>query len=191
LKNKYNRYIIFKRCFDISLSFVGIFIFLIPLFFIGLLIMITSGKPIFYWSIRVGKENCCFKMLKFRTVKNNSSLVASDQLHNSPDCLIPFGKFLRHYGLDELPQLLNILKGDMSLVGPRPLILADNEILNLRRKKGIESIKPGLTGLAQINGRSALSIHEKVYYDELYMKNMCILLDIRILVNTFFYIFKN
>lgn len=173
-----------KRIFDILFASIGLLIFILPLLLFGLLIKLSSKGPIIHWSHRVGVRNRVFRMAKLRTMKNGTPVLSSNHFHMPEKYLIRFGKIFREFGFDEIPQLYNILKGEMSFVGPRPLVLDDREIISLRNVKGVNNIRPGLTGLAQINGRNGMAIPEKVKYDELYMKNMCMLLDLKILVLT-------
>jgi O-antigen biosynthesis protein WbqP len=123
-------------------------------------------------------------------MKVGSPELSSNHLGEPDKYFISFGKFFRDSGLDELPQLYNILKGDMSLVGPRPVLMDDFETITLRNEKQINTIKPGLTGLAQINGRNEITIPEKVMYDEIYLQNMSFLLDIKIIFMTNYYLIR-
>ena len=138
-----------------------------------------------YWSDRVGKGNTIFKMPKFRTMKVNTPAVATHLLDDPDRFLTPIGKFLRKSSLDELPQLLSIIKGDMSFVGPRPALFNQDDLVELRTKKGIHVLTPGLTGWAQINGRDDIPIPLKVEFDEYYLKNMSFFFDFKILLMTF------
>lgn len=181
--NYYCSYIIFKRIVDIVLSLIGLTIFSIPLLIIGFVLMLTSGGPVIHWSMRIGKGNKIFKMAKLRTMKKDAPVLASNILIHPEKYLIHAGKSLRRFGIDELPQIYNILKGEMTFIGPRPALYND-EIVSLRKEKGISSIKPGLTGLAQICGRNNIPAETKVMFDEYYMKNMSPLLDTKILLFT-------
>ncbi len=176
-----------KRLFDLLLSFLLLLILSIPILIISLLVKITSIGPVFYVSDRIGVQNKIFKMPKFRTMKVDTPPVATHLLKNPDHFLTPIGKFLRKTSLDELPQLFNILKGDMSFVGPRPALYNQDDLIELRTKKGIHKLVPGLTGWAQINGRDELPIPIKVEFDEYYLRNRSFLLDLNIL---FFTIFK-
>lgn len=174
-----------KRSFDIILSFVLLIIFSIPLLLLAFVVKITSKGPVFYTSDRVGINNSIFKMYKFRTMKIDTPPLATHLMKNPEKYLTPVGKFLRKTSLDELPQLLNILKGEMSFVGPRPALFNQDDLVELRTSKGIDSLVPGLTGWAQINGRDELPIPVKVKYDEYYHKNRSFILDLKILFFTF------
>jgi O-antigen biosynthesis protein WbqP len=174
-----------KRLFDILLSCLLLFVFSIPILLVALMVKITSKGPALYTSDRVGIHNSIFKMYKFRTMKIDTPQVATHLMRNPNQYLTPIGKFLRKTSLDELPQLFNILKGDMSFVGPRPALFNQDDLVSLRTEKGIDSLVPGLTGWAQINGRDELPIPIKVGFDEYYYKNKSFLLDLKILFLTF------
>ena len=160
-----------KRIFDIVLSVFAISILFTPMIIVGVIVRLTSNGPALYWSKRIGKNNVEFEMPKFRTMKIDSPEVATDLLVDSDMYLTPIGGFLRKKSLDEFPQLYSILKGNMSFVGPRPALYNQDELISLRIEKGIDQLKPGLTGWAQINGRDDLSIQEKVELEANYMKN--------------------
>jgi len=162
-----------------------------PLLFISLLVKLTSKGTIIYWSDRVGRNNVIFKMPKFRTMRTETPAVATHLL-GDPKCYItPIGNFLRKTSLDELPQLLSILKGDMSFVGPRPALYNQDDLVELRTLKGIHILAPGLTGWAQINGRDELPIPVKVELDEYYLKNRSFILDLRIVFLTLIKVAKS
>lgn len=183
-------YKICKRIFDIVVSAAGLILFAVPIIFLGILIKLTSKGPMIYWSKRTGLNNKIFSMAKLRSMKTDAPELSTANFPGSSEYYTCFGKFLRNTGLDELPQLFNILKGDMSLVGPRPVILDDQETIIFRNYKNINTIKPGLTGLAQIHGRSKISINEKIYYDEYYMKYRNFKMDIYIIFFTNLFLFK-
>ena len=143
-------------------------------------------SPVLFRQQRVGRNNEVFSIYKFRTMKNNTGNVATAQLKNSDEFITRSGRFFRKTSLDELPQLFNILKGDMSFVGPRPLIPEEEEIRQLRNKKGVYAVRPGMTGLAQINGRDNLDMVQKTEYDLQYIENMSFFNDIKILFKTVF-----
>lgn len=158
--------------------------------FLSLLIKLTSEGHMFYISDRVGIQNSIFKMYKFRSMKIGTPPVATHLLKDPYRFLTPVGRFLRKRTLDELPQLFNIIRGDMSFVGPRPALYNQYDLIELRTKKGIHRLTPGLTGWAQINGRDELSIPVKVDFDEYYLKHQCFLLDLKILWNTIYKVVK-
>ncbi len=153
---------------------------------IALLVKVTSRGPGLYWSDRIGKNNIVFKMPKFRTMNIDTMAVATHLLSNPDQHLTPIGKFLRKSSLDELPQLISILKGDMSFVGPRPALFNQHDLIKFRKMKGVHKLIPGLTGWAQVNGRDDLPIPVKVEYDEYYLKNRSFSFDIKILFLTLF-----
>jgi O-antigen biosynthesis protein WbqP len=175
----------FKRIFDILLALFALVFLLIFFWGAMLAVRLTSEGPIFYWSDRVGRQNKLFKMPKFRTMKINTSPVATHLLTNPEQYLTPIGSFLRKSSLDELPQLWSILKGDMSFVGPRPALFNQDDLVALRTKAGVHLLLPGLTGWAQINGRDELPIPEKVLLDEVYLKERSFWFDCKIIVLTF------
>ena len=179
-----------KRSFDCLLSLLLLTFLILPMVLIALLVKLTSQGPALYWSDRVGRHNAIFKMPKFRTMRTDTPAVASHLLSNSERFLTPIGNVLRKTSLDELPQLLSILGGDMSFVGPRPALYNQDDLIELRTKKGIHLLTPGLTGWAQINGRDELPIPVKVDFDEHYLKHYSLALDIRIIFLTFVKVVK-
>ena len=179
-----------KRAFDIIMS-LGAIIVLSPVFLItALLVLSADGAPVIYKQKRVGKDAKLFTIYKFRTMKNGTRIAATNDLTESQDQIIAFGGLLRKTSLDELPQLVNILKGDMSFVGPRPLIPEEKDIHELRLEHGVYAVRPGLTGLAQVNGRDKVSIEEKVRLDSEYVNTRNLGLDIKIFFKTFVNVFK-
>lgn len=173
-----------KRSFDFLLSVVLFMLLSVPMLFIALLVKASSRGPVLYWSNRVGRDNTIFRMPKFRSMRADTPAVATHLLTNPDQFLTPIGKFLRKTSLDELPQLLSILRGDMSFVGPRPALFNQDDLIELRTQKGVHVLVPGLTGWAQINGRDELPIPVKVDFDEYYLKNRSMLLDFHILILT-------
>jgi O-antigen biosynthesis protein WbqP len=157
---------------------------------ISLAIKFTSEGPVLYWSRRAGKGNYIFLMPKFRTMVINTPPIATDLLIDPDVYLTPIGSFLRKTSLDELPQLWCILLGKMSFVGPRPALFNQYDLINLRTKKNIHTILPGLTGWAQINGRDNLPIKKKVNFDEEYLKKKSFVFDLKILCLTFIKIIR-
>lgn len=183
-------YSFYKRLFDIFFSLLCLIVISVPVIIIGILIKLFSGGPVFYISNRKGKNDKMFKMLKFRTMKVITPELSSDHFLQPEKYFISFGSFLRKSGLDELPQLINILKGEMSFVGPRPLICDDDELIKLRIKSGVNRLIPGLTGLAQIKGRCRLKASEKFYYDYSYLKNFSFKNDLTIILKTNLFLFN-
>jgi O-antigen biosynthesis protein WbqP len=181
-------YQLLKRFLDIMLALTGLIILSMPVLFIGFLIKLTSKGPIIHWSDRVGIENKIFKMAKIRTICCKISASKTESTLNKDKKYVLFGKFLRESGLDELPQLINILKGEMSFVGPRPVLSDEHELISKRTDFNIHTIRPGLSGLAQINGRKILSVDRKVYFDNIYLQNISFLLDFRIVFLTLNYL---
>lgn len=178
-----------KRALDILASLIAIVV-LSPVFLaVTLLVLIADGSPAIYTQKRVGKDEKLFTIFKFRTMKNGTRVAATNDLTESGDSIISCGSFLRKTSLDELPQLINILKGDMSFVGPRPLIPEEEEIHLLRRENGVYSVRPGLTGYAQVNGRDKCTIEEKVKLDREYIEKQSLLFDIKIFFKTFVNVF--
>jgi O-antigen biosynthesis protein WbqP len=174
-----------KRLFDVALSLFLLIIFGIPMLIIALFVRLTSRGPALYWSDRVGLNNKIFKMPKFRTMGIEAPAVATHLLADADRYLTPVGGTLRKLSLDELPQLLSVLKGDMSLVGPRPALFNQYDLIGLRTEKGVHAIVPGVTGWAQVNGRDDLPIPVKVEYDAFYAEHRSFLFDMRILAMTF------
>ncbi|MFQ5779989.1 MAG: sugar transferase [Nitrospiria bacterium] len=180
-----------KRIFDLTLALGLIVLLFIPMVVIALLVKMTSKGPVLYWSDRVGMNNTIFRMPKFRTMRLNTPAVATHLLNDSDRYLTPIGGFLRRLSLDELPQLFNILKGDISFVGPRPALFNQDDLVALRTKKGIHRLIPGLTGWAQINGRDDLPIPTKVEFDEYYLNHRSFLFDLKILLMTPFKVVRS
>ena len=147
-------------------------------------VLIGDGKPVLFRQKRVGKNNELFTIYKFRTMKRGTENVASGKLENANAKITKFGRILRATSIDELPQLFNILNGTMSLVGPRPLIPEETEIRELREKYNIYTIRPGITGWAQVNGRDNISLEQKALLDKEYVEKQSLGFDIKILVMT-------
>lgn len=175
-----------KRIFDFILSLL-VLIILSPVFILlALLIKLDDPKgPILFVQKRIGKDEKFFNMYKFRTMKIGTPEVATDLLTDRDKYITGVGRFMRKASLDELPNLLNIFKGEMSFVGPRPALYNQYELIEKRRVKGINKLIPGLTGLAQINGRDNIEDDEKVMYDEHYLKEKSLLRDLEIIFKTF------
>lgn len=174
-----------KRCTDIIFSLIGLIFFSIPSLIIYLGIKITSSGGVIYFSDRVGLNNQIFKMAKFRTMYMDTPVLPSHLLSQPDSWITPIGKFLRKFSLDEIPQLWNVLIGQMSLVGPRPALFNQTDLIAMRTNLGIHYIPPGLTGWAQINGRDELPIHEKLKYDQEYFERQSFFFDIKIMLLTF------
>ena len=174
-----------KRIFDFILAFTLAVILLIPILIMSLVIKLNSKGPIFFVSERVGQDNHLFKMIKFRSMKIDTPIVSTDLLIDPRNFLTSIGSFLRRSSVDELPQIWNILNGDMSFVGRRPALFNQVELIDLRTEKSIHNMVPGLTGWAQVNGRDELSIYDKVNLDHEYMLRQSFNFDLKILWLTY------
>ena len=173
-----------KRTLDLLLALVAGVLLLLPAIVVALLVRVTSPGPILYWSNRVGRRNMIFRMPKFRTMSVDTPAVATHLLRDPATYLTPIGALLRRTSLDELPQLWSILSGDMSVVGPRPALFNQHDLIAERTAVGVDALVPGLTGWAQINGRDELSIPEKVRLDAEYAQRQSTLFDLRIIALT-------
>jgi O-antigen biosynthesis protein WbqP len=157
-----------------------------PLFIIVALIIISEdGFPIFFKQQRVGKNYSFFEMYKFRSMKKNTPNVATHLLNNPSQYLLKNGEVIRKLSIDELPNLINIIKGDMVFVGPRPALYNQNDLIDLRIKAGVDKLRPGLTGWAQINGRDEISLEQKVALEEEYLDRQSVWFDMKIIFRTF------
>lgn len=174
-----------RRSFDILIALGSLLVLAPLLFLIALLIKLTSKGPVLYWSNRIGVHNTVFSMPKFRTMSTNAPVVATHLLAEPERYMTPVGGFLRTFSLDELPQLLAILRGDITFVGPRPALYNQSDLIAQRTGKGVHTLVPGLTGWAQVNGRDDLTIPAKVGFDEYYMHHRSLLLDLKIALLTF------
>ena len=161
-------------------------IILSPLFLIAaLVILIEDGFPVFFTQKRVGINYSFFYIFKFRSMKKNTPNVATHLLNNPDQYLLKIGKFIRRTSLDELPNLINIIKGEMVFVGPRPALYNQDDLMALRVASGVDKLKPGITGWAQVNGRDDISIEKKVELEQEYLQNKSFLFDVEILIKTF------
>lgn len=162
-----------------------ILILISPIYIIiMLLILLEDGFPTHFKQKRPGVNNILFDFYKFRSMKKNTPNVATHLLENPQQYLLKVGKLIRKYSLDELPNLLNIIKGEIGFVGPRPALYNQYDLIEMRTEKGIHKLKPGLTGWAQINGRDEISIEKKVELEYWYLQNKTIWLDIKIFILT-------
>lgn len=171
------------RISDLILASIAAVIFFIPFWVVVILVKITSPGPAIHWSKRIGRNNQIFLMPKFRTMQIDTPQVATHQL-DGKSFLTPIGGFLRKSSLDEIPQLISVIKGDMSLVGPRPALFNQYDLMDLRTKHGVHTLLPGVTGWAQINGRDELSIPDKVQFDADYLKKKSLSFDLKIIFMT-------
>lgn len=170
-----------KRAFDLILAGGLLILLALPIAIIALVVSLTSGGPVLYWSDRVGRKNKIFRMPKFRTMWVETPAIATHLLNNPAVHLTPAGAWLRRTSLDELPQLWSILKGDMSFVGPRPALFNQDDLISLRTTQGVHELVPGLTGWAQVNGRDELPVPEKVRLDVEYLCRRSFVFDLYIL----------
>jgi O-antigen biosynthesis protein WbqP len=173
-----------KRVFDVAAAICALVVFSLPLLIITLTVKATSRGPAIHWSRRIGKDNRIFRMAKFRTMRIDTPQVATHLLGDPDRYVTPIGRFLRKYSLDELPQLINIIKGDISVVGPRPALFNQDDLRELRTSRGIHAIPPGLTGWAQVNGRDELPIPVKVDFDKYYLEHRSFFFDVKIILLT-------
>ncbi|MCF0149675.1 MAG: sugar transferase [Clostridium sp.] len=179
-----------QRILDIFISLI-LLVVLSPIFIIvAICIKLNSKGPVFFKQQRIGKNNELFKFYKFRTMKVGTPNVATDKLKDSKNYQTSVGKVLRKTSLDELPQLINIIKGDMTFVGPRPALYNQYNLKELRTEAGVHTLLPGITGWAQINGRDHNDDDQKTYLDKYYLENKSIYLDIKILFLTVFKVLK-
>lgn len=174
-----------KRLFDLLLALLASALLALPMLLVALAVRMSSPGPALYWSDRVGRDNRIFRMPKFRSMKIGTPALATHLLQDPGAHLTPIGSFLRRSSLDELPQLWNILVGDMSFVGPRPALFNQHDLIELRTAAGVHRLTPGLIGWAQINGRDELPIPRKVELDAEYLRHCSLLFDLKILWKTF------
>jgi O-antigen biosynthesis protein WbqP len=175
-----------KRVFDLVLALFVFVVLAIPMAIVALLVRLTSKGPALYWSQRIGQNNEIFLMPKFRSMRINTPQVATHLLTNPKAHLTPIGDFIRKSSLDELPQLFSVFSGDMSFVGPRPALFNQDDLVALRTAVNVHTLKPGITGWAQVNGRDEIPIPDKVKLDEYYLKNQSFWFDLKIIFLTGF-----
>lgn len=171
--------------FNRIIAFLILVIFSPIIFIVILGIFIEDGKPIFFTQKRVGVNYTFFIIYKFRTMKNGTPNVATHLLSNPAQYILKIGGLLRKLSLDELPNLINIIKGEMVLVGPRPALYNQDDLMTLRVATGVDKLKPGITGWAQINGRDDISIEKKVQLEQEYLQKKSLLFDLDIIIKTF------
>lgn len=182
----------FKRAIDIILSFIGIAVLAIPMLIVAVIIKLDSPGPVFFKQKRVGKNKKYFTIIKFRSMPVTAPHdMPTHKLENSEQMLSKFQRFERKMSLDELPQLFNILKGDMSIIGPRPALWNQEDLITERDKYGANSVRPGLTGLAQISGRDELEIEVKAKLDGEYIEKMSFLFDCKCFFGTITAVLKH
>lgn len=179
------KYQAFKRFLDFILSLLALCVLSPLLAAVAVAVKLDSKGPVFFRQKRVGKDKTHFEMLKFRTMRTDTPKDMPTHLLENPDAFITkVGAFLRKTSLDELPQLINILKGEMAIVGPRPALWNQFDLIEEREKYGANSIRPGLTGWAQVNGRDELEIPVKAKFDGEYVRKMSILFDLKCILKT-------
>jgi len=173
-----------KRLLDILVSALALLGLAVPIALVALAVKLTSPGPVMYWSDRVGRGNRIFRMPKFRSMRIDTPVLPTHLLATPERWLTPIGSLLRRTSLDELPQLWSVLRGDMSLVGPRPALYNQDDLIALRTQRGVHVLRPGITGWAQVNGRDELPIPVKVDFDAWYLEHQSLALDARILLLT-------
>lgn len=185
-------YMIFKRLFDIIFSSIAIILLSPLIIIVSILIKLTSKGSVIFSQKRIGKNEKMFKIYKFRSMyKEAPKNTATGNLENPDLHITKVGKILRITSIDEIPQLFNVLKGDMSLIGPRPIIPEEIEVYELRKKHNVYAIVPGITGLAQVNGRDFLDPEKKVKYDTDYLKNISFKMDLSIFLKSIVVVFSH
>jgi O-antigen biosynthesis protein WbqP len=179
-----------KRAFDITFASILLVLLLPLLLVIAALVKMTSKGPAIHWSRRVGRDNRIFWMPKFRSMRIDAPQIATHLLVDPNSYLTPIGSFLRRTSLDEFPQLFSIIAGDLSLVGPRPALFNQEDLIALRTQRGVQRLVPGLTGWAQVNGRDELPIPVKVQFDREYLGRRSMGFDLKILALTAFKVLR-
>lgn len=176
--------IFIKRLLDLFFAFCLLLILFIPMILIGIIIRLTSKGPALFTQKRYGLYSRPFTLYKFRSMTIQAPQRANSDFDDIRNYVTPFGMFIRKTSIDELPQLWNIIKGDMSFIGPRPLASTDKLVLNLRKSNGSDKVYPGITGWAQVNGRNMVSDQEKASYDFYYSCTVCLKFDVEIFIAT-------
>lgn len=173
-----------KRALDLLIGLFAIAIALVPCLLIAAAIRLDDRGPVVHWSRRVGRHGRSFRMPKFRSMKTNTPELPTDRLESPDRWITPVGRVLRRTSLDELPQLWSVIRGDMSLVGPRPALHNQHELIAARKASGVDALRPGITGWAQVNGRDDLSDERKLAFDREYLERAGVGFDLRILAIT-------
>lgn len=180
---------VIKRIFDIFFAIILLLMACIPMIFIAVMIKLTSRGPILFQQQRYGIHKKIFILYKFRSMAEGTPELANQDFSDMDSYVTSFGNIMRRTSIYELPQLLNILKGDMSFIGPRPMANSDYRVVLLRQERGANDIVPGITGLAQINGRNLISDEQKATYDAIYAKEVSLKMDLAIVVRTVLNVF--
>lgn len=184
-----SRYRYVKRAMDVVGAVVGLVLMAVPMVLVAVAVKLDSPGPVFFRQLRMGRHSVPFVCYKFRSMVTSAPKeCAANDLQDRAHMVTRVGNFLRKSSLDEVPQLWNVLKGDMSLIGPRPLILKETWINEERTRRGVYELQPGITGLAQICGRNQVSDRDKVYFDEYYLTHYGMWLDVKILFGTVLYV---
>jgi len=179
-----------KRILDLLIAIPMFLVLFIPLIFIGLIIKLTSKGPVLFKQERYGRKSKPFTLYKFRSMTNKAPVKANSEFDDITSYVTPFGMVIRKTSIDELPQLWNIIKGDMSFIGPRPLAETDSKVLSLRKHNGADQVLPGISGLAQVNGRNNISDEDKAAYDAKYASRVSLKVDMLLIVETFISVLK-
>ncbi len=176
-----------KRILDIVLASIGAIIIFIPMLFVALIIKLDSPGGVFFRQPRYGKDKKPFVVYKFRTMSTDApSDMPTNSFTEAGSYITRFGRLMRKLSIDELPQIINVLKGEMSIVGPRPVVLTEKELIRQRAKYRANSVKPGITGWAQVNGRDELDYLQKAELDGWYVKNLSFKTDVKCILKTFY-----
>lgn len=173
-----------KRFLDTIVAITLGIVLIVPLFFVAILVKLTSKGPVFFKQERFGLNSKPFTLYKFRSMTDGAPVKANSEFNDITSYITPFGMFIRKTSIDELPQLLNIIKGDMSFIGPRPLAITDEKVLALRKKSGADQVRPGISGLAQVNGRNNITDENKAAYDAKYASQVSFRLDVLLVFET-------
>jgi len=173
-----------KRSLDLIIALIAAIIFAVPYVAIVVGVKLSSPGPALYWSRRAGRHGNFFLMPKFRSMRIDTPEVATDKLGDASTYITPFGSFLRRTSLDELPQIYSVLRGDMSIVGPRPALHNQHELIAKRAAFGVDDLRPGVTGWAQINGRDEIALQDKLRFDRDYLERQSLFFDLRIILLT-------
>lgn len=179
-----------KRFLDTCVAIILGIVLSWLLVIVAILVKLTSKGPVFFKQERFGLNSKPFTLYKFRSMTNGAPVKANSEFDNITSYITPVGMFIRKTSIDELPQLLNIIKGDMSFIGPRPLAITDKKVLQMRRENGADQVRPGISGLAQVNGRNNITDENKAAYDAKYANQLGLRSDIILLVETLISVIK-